>query len=153
LNTKTILLIEDNPSDIALAKRALEKARVVNELVVAEDGQEALEFLFGTGPYLGRDPADIPLVTLMDFKLPKVSAVELLRAIRSDPRTRRLPVVILTTSNEEQDVAACYDLGVNSYIRKPVDFTQFLHTMEQLTMYWLLLNQPPPKGVWTPANG
>jgi two-component system response regulator len=153
LNSKTILLIEDNPSDIALTKRALEKARIVNQLVVAEDGQEALDYLFGTGAYQGRDPTDIPLVTLMDLKLPKVPALDVLRTVRSDARTRRLPVVILTTSNEEQDLAAGYDLGVNSYIRKPVDFAQFLHTMEQLTLYWLLLNQPPPKGPWTPPNG
>jgi two-component system, response regulator len=112
-----------------------------------------LEYLFGTGAYQGRDPTDIPLVTLMDLKLPKVSALEVLRSVRADVRTRRLQVVILTTSNEEQDIAAGYDLGVNSYIRKPVDFNQFLYTMEQLTLYWLLLNEPPPKGVWNPPNG
>lgn len=139
-------LIEDNPSDVALTKRALEKSRMVNEMVVAEDGQEALDYLFGTGAFAGRDPADIPVLTLMDMKLPKVSALDLLRRIRSDPRTRRMPVVILTSSSEEQDIAAGYDLGVNSYIRKPVDFDQFLYIMEQLTLYWLLLNEPPPKG-------
>ncbi|MGP0070588.1 MAG: response regulator [Bryobacteraceae bacterium] len=153
MNSKTILLIEDNPSDIALTRRALEKARIVNQLVVAEDGQDALDYLFGRGTYMGRDPADIPLVTLMDLKLPKVPALDVLRKVRSDSRTRRLPVVILTSSNEEQDIAAGYDLGVNSYIRKPVDFNQFLYTMEQLTLYWLLLNEPPPKGIGTPANG
>jgi two-component system, response regulator len=149
LSSRTILLIEDNPSDIALARRALEKARIVNEMVVAEDGQEALDYLFGTGVYAGREPTDTPVVTLMDLKLPKVSALDLLRRIRADARTRRMPVVILTTSNEEQDIAMGYDLGVNSYIRKPVNFEQFLHTMEQLAMYWLLLNEPPPKGVRT----
>ena len=146
-------MIEDNPSDIALTKRALERARIVNRLVVAEDGQEALDYLFGTGAYVGRDPADIPLLTLMDLKLPKVPALDVLRRIRSNPKTRRVPVVILTTSNEEQDIAMGYDLGVNSYIRKPVEFNQFLYTMEQLTLYWLLLNEPPPKGVGSVSNG
>ncbi len=149
MSSKTILLIEDNPSDVALTKRALEKARIVNRLVVAEDGQEALEYLFGTGVFAGRDATDAPLLALMDLKLPKVPALDVLRKIRSDARTRRVPVVILTTSSEDQDIAAGYDLGVNSYIRKPVDFNQFLTTMEQLTMYWLLLNEPPPKGVGT----
>jgi CheY-like chemotaxis protein len=149
VSSKTILLIEDNPSDVALTKRALEKARIVNRLVVAEDGQEALEYLFGTGVFAGRDATDAPLLALMDLKLPKVPALDVLRKIRSDARTRRVPVVILTTSSEDQDIAAGYDLGVNSYIRKPVDFNQFLTTMEQLTMYWLLLNEPPPKGVGT----
>jgi two-component system, response regulator len=147
LSSRTILLIEDNPSDTALTKRALEKARIVNRLVVAEDGQEALDYLFGTGVHAGRDTTDIPVLTLMDLKLPKVPALDVLRRIRSDARTRRVPVVILTTSNEEQDIAMGYDLGVNSYIRKPVDFNQFAHTMEQLTLYWLLLNEPPPRGV------
>ena len=142
--SQSILLIEDNSSDIALAKRAFEKARIVNELVVAEDGQEALDYIFGTGAYANRDPTEIPLLTLMDLKLPKVSALDLLRRIRADVRTRRMPVVILTSSNEDQDIAAGYDLGVNSFIRKPVDFNQFVHTVEQLALYWLLLNEPPP---------
>jgi CheY-like chemotaxis protein len=146
LSSKTILLIEDNPSDIALAKRAFEKARIANDVIVSEDGQEALDYIFGTGAFAGRDPTDTPVVTLLDLKLPKVSAHEVLRRIRSDPRTRRMPVVILTTSNEEQDIAMGYDLGVNSYIRKPVDFERFAYTMEQLALYWLLLNEPPPKG-------
>jgi two-component system response regulator len=153
LSSKTILLIEDNPSDIALTRRALEKARIVNRLVVAEDGQEALDYLFGRGVFAGRDPIDIPVLTLMDLKLPKVPALEVLRKIRSDATTRRVPVVILTSSNEEQDIATGYDLGVNSYIRKPVDFNQFVYTMEQLTLYWLLLNEPPPKGVGSVPNG
>jgi two-component system response regulator len=153
LNSKIILLIEDNPSDIALAKRALEKSRMVNEMVVAEDGQEALDFLFGAGRFAGRDPSDLPVLTLMDMKLPKISALDLLRKIRSDARTRRMPVVILTSSNEEQDIAIGYDLGVNSYIRKPVDFSQFLYTMEHLALYWLLLNEPPPKGVGSSTHG
>src|SRR5271166_5178309 len=144
MTSKIILLIEDNPSDIALTKRAFEKARIANELVVAEDGQEALDYIFGTGAHAGRDPTDIAMLTLMDMKLPKVSALDLLRRIRGDIRTRRMPVVILTTSNEEQDIAAGYDLGVNSFIRKPVDFDQFVSTVEQLAMYWLLLNEPAP---------
>ena len=146
MSSKTILLIEDNPSDIALTKRALEKARISNQLVVAEDGQEALDYVFGAGAYAGRDPADIPMLTLLDLKLPKVSGPDVLRRIRSDARTKRMPVVILTSSNQEQDLAASYDLGVNSYIRKPVDFNQFASAVEQLAMYWLLLNEPPPKG-------
>lgn len=146
MTSKTILLIEDNPSDIALTRRALERARIANQLVVAEDGQEALDYVFGAGAFRNRDPADIPMLTLMDMKLPKVSTLDVLRRIRSDARTRRMPVVILTTSNEEQDVAAGYDLGINSYIRKPVDFNQFAQVVEQLALYWLVLNQPPPKG-------
>jgi two-component system, response regulator len=142
--SQNILLIEDNPSDIALAKRAFEKARIVNELVVAEDGQEALDYIFGLGAFAGRDPSEIPLLTLMDLQLPKLSALDLLKRIRADMRTRRMPVVILTSSNEDQDIAAGYDLGVNSFIRKPVDFNQFVHTVEQLALYWLLLNEPPP---------
>ncbi len=144
LTSKTILLIEDNPSDIALTRRALERAQIANQLVVAEDGQEALDYVFGAGAFRNRDPADIPMLTLMDMKLPKVSTLDVLRRIRSDARTRRMPVVILTTSNEEQDVAAGYDLGINSYIRKPVDFNQFAQVVEQLALYWLVLNQPPP---------
>jgi len=146
LNSKIILLIEDNPSDIALTQRALERARIVNQLVVAQDGQEALDYLFGAGIYQNRDSTDIPMLTLMDMKLPKVSALDVLRKVRSDPRTRRIPVVILTASNEEQDIAAGDDLGVNSYIRKPVDFSQFAQVVEHLALYWLLLNEPPPTG-------
>ncbi len=144
MNTKIILLVEDNPSDIGLAQRALTKSRVANELVVAEDGQEALDYLFGTGAYTGRDVTQQPTLVLLDLKLPKVDGLEVLRQIRADPRTRRLPVVILTTSKEEQDVATSYDLGVNSYIRKPVDFTQFVQSIQQLGLYWLVLNEKPP---------
>jgi two-component system response regulator len=144
LSSKTILLIEDNPSDIALTERALDRSRIANALVIAEDGQEALDYLFGQGAHAGRDPSDQPLLTLLDLKLPKIGGLEVLRTIRADPRTRRLPVVILTSSNEEQDVAASYDLGINSYIRKPVDFNQFARSVEQLGLYWLVLNEPPP---------
>ena len=145
MKDKTILLIEDNPSDIDLTKRALEKGHILNELVVASDGQEALDYLFGTGAYAGRDTSDFPTLTLLDLKLPKVSGLDVLRRIRAEAITRRMPVVILTSSREEQDMAASYDLGVNSYIRKPVDFEQFVQSVAQLGLYWLVLNEEPPK--------
>jgi two-component system response regulator len=140
-----LLLVEDNPSDVALTERAFEKAHIGNEMVVAQDGQEALDYLWGAGAYAGRDTADLPALVLLDLKLPKISGLDVLRRIRADARTRRLPVVILTTSKEEQDVAAGYDLGANSYIRKPVDFRQFAAAVEQLGLYWLVLNEAPPK--------
>jgi two-component system, response regulator len=136
--------VEDNPSDIELTIRAFERSRIANELIVAEDGQEALDYLWGQGKWEGRDIQDLPALTLLDLKLPKVSGLEVLRRIRGEARTRRIPVVILTSSKEEQDVAASYDLGVNSYMRKPVDFTQFASAAEQLGLYWLLMNEPPP---------
>ena len=145
--SKTILLVEDNPSDVDLARRALERGRIANEVVVAEDGKEALDYLFGEGAYAGRDVSQVPTLTLLDLKLPKVPGLEVLRRIRADARTRRMPVVILTTSKEEQDVAAGYDLGVNSYIRKPVDFKQFAAAIERVGLYWLVQNEPPPKAV------
>ena len=145
MNTKTILLVEDDPSDIDLTKRALAKGHILNNLVVASDGQEALDYLFGTGEYAGRDTSDFPALTLLDLKLPKVSGLDVLRKIRSEAATRRMPVVILTSSREEQDMAASYDLGVNSYIRKPVDFGQFVQSVAQLGLYWLVLNEEPPK--------
>ncbi len=144
MNSNTILLIEDNPSDIALTKRALQKAQIANELVIAADGQEALDYLFATGPHFGRDTTRQPLLTLLDLKLPKIPGLEVLRQIRAHSLTRRIPVVILTSSNEEQDIAASYDFGGNSYIRKPVDFGQFVDAVRQLGLYWLILNQPPP---------
>lgn len=144
MSSKTILLIEDNPSDIALTRRALEKARITNRLVIAEDGQEALDYLFGTGVHAGRDATQQPMLVLLDLKLPKIPGLELLRRIRSHAITRRTPLVVLTSSNEEQDMAASYDLGINSYIRKPVDFNQFAQVVEQLGLYWLVLNEPPP---------
>src|SRR5208282_1219643 len=140
---KAILLIEDNPSDVELTKRALKRGRIANELVVAENGEEALAYLMGDGSEDGR-ASELPTLTLLDLKLPKIPGLEVLRRIRADARTRRLPVVILTTSTEEQDLAAGYDLGVNSYIRKPVDFNQFARCIEQLGLYWLVLNEPPP---------
>ena len=135
---KVILLIEDNPSDVDLTRRALERSRIANEMVVAEDGEAALEYLWREGSH------ELPALALLDLNLPKLSGLEVLRRIRADARTRRLPVVILTSSKEEQDLAAGYDLGVNSYIRKPVDFKQFAHCIEQLGLYWLVLNEQPP---------
>ncbi len=146
MKSKIILLVEDNPSDVGLTQRALAKSHVANELVVAEDGQEALDYLFGAGAYAGREVTELPALVLLDLKLPRVDGLEVLRQIRADDRTRRLPVVILTTSREEQDVAQSYDLGANSYIRKPVDFTQFAQAVEQMGLYWLVLNESaPPK--------
>jgi CheY-like chemotaxis protein len=144
MEKKVVLLVEDNPSDIGLTKRAFEKNRIQNKLVVAEDGQEALDYLFGAGAYAGRDTSEMPAVILMDLKLPKVDGLEALRRIRAHDLTKRLPVVILTSSREDQDVAMSYDLGANSYIRKPVDFQQFAEAVRTLDLYWVVLNEPPP---------
>jgi CheY-like chemotaxis protein len=141
---KVILLVEDNPDDEALAIRALKRHHVGNEIVVAHDGVEALEYLFGTGAYEGRDVNLKPSVVLLDLKLPRVDGLEVLRRVREDDRTRLLPVVVLTTSSEEQDLLDSYSLGCNSYIRKPVDFIQFSEAIRQLGMYWLLMNEAPP---------
>lgn len=145
MKSKTILLIEDNASDVELTKRALGRCRIANDLVVAEDGKEAIDYLWGSGAHEGRDVLDLPTLTLLDLKLPKISGLEVLRKIREDPRTKRLPVVILTSSKEEPDLAAGYDLGINSYIQKPIDFKQFVYAIEQLGLYWLVLNEPPPQ--------
>ncbi len=144
MKNKIILLVEDNPSDIALTQRAFAKSRIANELVIAEDGQEALSYLFATGKHTDRDVTQLPALVLLDLKLPLVDGLEVLQQIRLDPRTNRLPVVILTTSNEEQDVAQSYDLGANSFIRKPVDFIQFTQAVEHLGLYWLVMNEPAP---------
>jgi len=144
VNSKTILLVEDNPSDIDLTIRAFQRERITNELVVADDGQEALDYLFGTGKYKGRDITQQPTLILLDLKLPIIDGPEVLRRIRQDRLTHRLPVVVLTSSREEQDLAICYDLGVNSYIRKPVDFTQFSEAVKHLGLYWLVMNEQPP---------
>lgn len=141
---KMILLVEDNADDEALTLRALNKNRVANEVVVVRDGAEALDFLFCRGAYADRDPIDLPQVTLLDLKLPKIDGLEVLRQIRNDPRTKTLPVVILTSSKEEQDLVAAYSNGANSYVRKPVDFNQFAESIKQLGMYWLVLNEAPP---------
>jgi two-component system, response regulator len=146
LKPKIILLVEDNQSDIGLTRRALEKSRIMNELVVAEDGQEALEYLFDEDPLTGFKLNELPALILLDLKLPKVDGLQVLRQIRADERTSRLAVVILTTSSEEDDIAQSYDLGANSYIRKPVDFNQFVESVQHLGLYWLVMNEPaPPK--------
>jgi CheY-like chemotaxis protein len=143
-NNKVILLVEDNPDDEALAIRALKRHHVGNEIVVAHDGVEALDYLFGKGQYEGRDISNKPSVVLLDLKLPRVDGLEVLRQLREDPRTKFLPVVVLTTSTEERDLINSYSLGCNSYIRKPVNFVQFSEAIRQLGMYWLLMNEPPP---------
>jgi two-component system response regulator len=143
VDDKVILLVEDNPDDEALTLRALRKANVRNEVVVARDGVEALDYLFATGPHTGRDTSVLPQVVLLDLKLPRLDGLEVLRRLRADPRTKVLPVVILTSSNEEEDRVAGYELGANSYVRKPVDFGHFAEAVRQLGLYWLLLNQPP----------
>ena len=144
MTAKVILLIEDNPDDEVLALRALKKNNIKNEVVVAHDGAEALDYLFGRGAYAQRDLTETPQVILLDLKLPKVDGLEVLRQIRADECTRFLPVVILTTSKEEQDMLDSYSLGANSYIRKPVDFIQFTEAVRQLGLYWLVLNEAPP---------
>ncbi|MGE5249936.1 MAG: response regulator [Bacteroidota bacterium] len=144
MNHKMILLVEDNPDDEALTIRALRKNNIGNELVVVRDGAEALDFLFCTGAFAGRDPHDRPQVILLDLKLPKVDGLEVLRQLRASPNTHLLPVVILTSSREEQDLIRGYSLGANSYVRKPVDFNQFVEAVRQLGLYWLVLNEAAP---------
>jgi two-component system, response regulator len=141
---KVILLVEDNPDDEALTLRALRKNGIQNEVIVARDGAEALDYLFGTGAYEGRDVSVLPTVTLLDLKLPKVDGLEVLKRVRANERTQLLPMVILTSSKEEQDLINGYKLGANSYIRKPVDFAKFMEAVRQLGLYWLLLNEAPP---------
>ncbi len=141
---KIILLVEDNPDDVLLTRRALKKNNIVNKLVVAEDGVEALDYLFGRGIYAGRDLRKQPQVILLDIKLPRMDGIEVLRRIRSNECTRLLPVVMLTSSCEETDRLETYTLGANSYIRKPVDFQQFMEAVRQLGLYWLVLNESPP---------
>ena len=141
--SQLILLVEDNPDDVALTVRAFAKNKIANELVVTTDGEEALEYLFATGRHASRDASVMPEVILLDLKLPKLDGLEVLRRLRADDRTRRLPVVILTSSNEEQDIVRGYDLGANSYVRKPVDFAQFVTAAQQLGLYWLVLNEAP----------
>ena len=147
MKNKIILLVEDNPSDIGLTQRALTKSHIANEMVVVEDGQEALDYLFGGGQFTGRDLTELPALILLDLKLPRVAGLDVLRRIRADERTSRLPVVILTTSKEEQDIAQGYDLHANSYVRKPVDFTKFVEAIQHMGLYWLVLNEPPPPKV------
>jgi len=144
MEDKLILLVEDNPDDEALTLRALKKNNIRNEVIIAHDGVEALDYLFGTGTYEGRDTRIMPQIILLDLKLPRLDGLEVLRRLRSDKRTRLLPVVILTSSKEEMDLINGYSLGANSYIRKPVDFPQFTEAIRQLGLYWLVLNESPP---------
>jgi two-component system response regulator len=139
-----ILLVEDNPDDEALTVRALKKNNIKNEVFVAHDGEEALDYLFHTGKHAGKDPHGVPQLILLDLKLPKVDGLDVLRELRANDRTKLLPVVILTSSTEEQDRMTGYDLGANSYVRKPVDFNQFMEAVRQLGLYWLILNEQPP---------
>ena len=145
---KTILLVEDEADDETLAVRALEHHRITNDIVVVRDGAEAIDYLFCTGMYAEREPR-LPAVVLLDLKLPKVDGLEVLKVIKSDPRTKAIPVVILTASKEEQDLVEGYKLGVNSYIQKPVDFDQFRQIVKQLGLFWLVVNQPPPPAAFS----
>lgn len=142
---KTILLVEDNADDEALTLRALERNGIANEVVVARDGVEALDYLFATGPHAGRDQRQLPVLVLLDLKLPRIDGLDVLRRLRADPRTALLPVVVLTSSTEPRDVAGSYEQFANSYIRKPVDFSDFMVVVRKLGLYWLILNVPPSR--------
>jgi Response regulators consisting of a CheY-like receiver domain and a winged-helix DNA-binding domain len=146
MDNKIILLVEDNPDDVELTLRAFKKNNISNKVIVAKDGVEALDYLFGKGMYAGRDVKDLPVVTLLDLKLPKINGMEVLKAIRQNEFTKLLPVVILTSSAQEEDVVNGYKLGANSYVRKPVDFKEFVEAIKLLGLYWLIWNQPPPLG-------
>ncbi|MCL5736255.1 MAG: response regulator [Actinobacteria bacterium] len=144
MNKKIVLLVEDNPDDVDLTLRAFKKNNIANDVMVVDDGPEALDFLFCEGEFADRDPTDVPQVVLLDLKLPRLNGLEVLRRIREDARTCLLPVVILTSSKQEDDVANGYRLGCNSYLRKPVDFVAFNEAIKELGLYWLVLNEPPP---------
>lgn len=144
MQERVILLVEDNEDDELLTIRGLKDAQILNKVVVAHDGVEALDYLFGTGEYAGRDTTDMPQVVLLDLMLPRLNGLEVLRRIREDARTERLPVVILTSSREEEDVIRSYELGANSYVRKPVKFADFANAVKQLGLFWVLLNEGPP---------
>lgn len=144
MNAKVILLVEDNPKDEMLTLRALKKSGVLNEVTVTRDGAEALDFLFATGEYIGRNSADVPALILLDLNLPKIGGLEVLKTLRADERTKLLPVVILTSSDEEKDLIEGYARGANSYVRKPVEFNAFAGAVQQLGLYWLILNEPAP---------
>jgi len=143
MRTKPILLVEDNPDDVELTIMALEKSRIANEVIVARDGVEALDYLFCKGDFSGRDPEVMPQVVLLDLNMPRMDGLTFLRRIRAEERTRFLPVVVLTTSNEDRDMIESYELGANSYVRKPVDFNQFAEAVQQLGLYWVVLNKAP----------
>jgi two-component system response regulator len=140
----TILLVEDNADDEELTLRAFRRSKVLNQVEVVRDGVEALDYLFATGTHADRDPKSMPSVILLDLKLPKLGGLDVLRRVRADERTRRIPVVVLTSSNEEKDILSSYGLGANSFVRKPVDFAQFMEAAQQLGLYWLVTNEPPP---------
>jgi len=142
--TNTILLVEDNPDDEELTLRAFRKSKMMNDIVVVHDGLQALDYLFSSGAHADREPG-MPTVMLLDLKLPKLNGLEVLRRMRADERTRRVPVVVLTSSNEERDILSSYDLGANSFVRKPVDFAQFMDAARELGMYWMVTNEPPPQ--------
>lgn len=144
MNDKVIMLVEDNPNDEKLTLRALAKNSITNDIVVARDGVEALDYLFGTGKYALVPDRPMPVVILLDLKLPKVDGLEVLRCLRADPRTKSLPVVVLTTSNEQRDIFESYNLYANSYVRKPVNFDAFNDAVKNMGLYWLLINEPPP---------
>lgn len=144
MNDKVILLVEDNPNDEELTLRALKKSQILNPVVVVRDGAEALDYLFARGSYADRAASQVPQVILLDLKLPKIDGLEVLKAIRADDRTKLLPVVVLTSSVEDKDLISSYGLGANSYVRKPVDFIQFVEAVKQLGLYWLVINQPAP---------
>ena len=144
MQQKIILFVEDNPDDVELTLHALKKNKITNKIVVAEDGKEALDYLFGEGMYAERDISETPVLILLDLNLPKIDGIEVLKRIKSDERTCLLPTVILTSSNEEKDLVNGYRFGANSYIRKPVDFNQFAEAIRQLGLYWLVLNETPP---------
>jgi two-component system, response regulator len=145
MKSKVILLVEDNTSDIELTRRALEKSRIFNEVIVVEDGKDALDYLFCEGSFSSRDKNDLPAVVLLDLNLPRMNGLEVLQTIRSKEKTKTLPVVILTSSDHEQDVVSSYNLGTNSYIKKPVDINHFVEAVGKLGVYWLLLNEIPPR--------
>ena len=147
MSKKVVLLVEDNPDDVELTLRAFKKNNLINEMVIATDGVEALDYLFGSGAYVERDPSLLPQLVLLDLKLPRIDGLEVLRRIRADERTRLLPVVVLTSSKEEQDLVQSYTLHANSYIRKPVNFDRFIEAVRQLGLYWLVLNECPPAKV------
>jgi two-component system response regulator len=144
MEPRTILLVEDNPDDEELTRRALKEANIANEIIVARNGLEALDFLFGTGAHADRDLTRLPQLILLDIKLPRLNGFQVLERLRADPRTRLIPVVILTGSSEEEDVLASYQLGANSYVRKPVEFERFTDVIKQVGLYWLLVSQAPP---------